>query len=88
MHGKMTSANLEGGSLSRGAYRHQTRRIENVINTNRVINAIKSMVGFKSPKAAGPTMVQDKIMKSILQIFAENRDVIYILLHVRPFVSF
>ena len=30
------------------------------------------MAGFKSPKAAGPTMVQDEAMKSILQTVAEK----------------
>ena len=72
MYGKITSTSLEGGSLSRGVYQCQTGRIENLINTNRVINAINSMAGFKFPKAAGPTMVQDKMMKFILQIIAEK----------------
>ena len=66
MHGKMTSASLEGGSLSRGTYRRQTRRIESVVSTNRVVHAINSMAAFKSPKAAGPIMVQNEIVKSIL----------------------
>lgn len=60
------------GVTIRGAYRRQPRRIENVISTNRMINIINSIVGFKSPKAANPTMIQNKIIKSILQIIAEQ----------------
>ena len=85
------------GSLSQGAYRRQNRRADNVFNANKVISAVNSLGGFKSPKAAGPTVVQDEAMRSILRTVAERprsnsrastREAVCELLHYRETSSY
>ena len=71
-------------------YRRQVRRADNLSRANRVVEAVNSLGGFKSPKEGSPTMVRFEALQGIFKsvaskprsnLHASKRETISELLH-------